>query len=151
MLTLTKKTDYALIALSLLAQRSDRVVSARTIAEDSGVPLSILTNILQALSQSGMIASERGPNGGYRLARLVSEISMHEVVTIIEGPIQFVRCMPTVDNKSANACDLEECCPVRIPAHRIHERLERFLEGVTLAELMEPELESSQVLPVKVG
>ena len=150
MLALTKKTDYALIALSLLAQRRNCVVSARTIAEDSGVPLSILTNILQALSQSGMIASERGPNGGYRLARLASEISIHDVVTIIEGPIQFVRCQTTNGSKPSNPCDLEKSCPVRMPLHRIHERLELFLESVMLSELVEPDLEPSQVVPVHV-
>jgi len=137
MLALTKKTDYALIALSLLARRTGDVVSARTVAEDSGVPLPILMNILKTLNHAGVVASERGPNGGYRLAKSAEAISVHEVVTAIEGPIQFVRCRATNGEQSSNLCDLQECCPVRLPAHRIHERLEEFLEGVSLAELID--------------
>ena len=146
MLALTRKTGYALIALSLLARSTRNVGSARTVAEDSGVPLPILMNILKTLHHAGVVASERGPNGGYRLAKSVEAISVNEVVTAIEGPIQFVRCRATNGEPSSNRCDLQERCPVRLPAHRIHERLEQFLESVSLAELidMKPEPADSQ-------
>jgi DNA-binding transcriptional ArsR family regulator len=60
MLALTKKTDYALIALSHLAKRPETVVSAREIAEACGVPQPILTNILKTLASAGIMVSTRG-------------------------------------------------------------------------------------------
>ena len=68
MLALSRKTDYALMALSVLARRERGVISAREVAADSGAPLSILTNILKNLVRAGIIVSERGAYGGYSLA-----------------------------------------------------------------------------------
>ncbi len=145
MLTLTKKTDYALIALSLLAKLPSGVVSARAIAEKCGVPVAILTNILKTLTHAGVVVSERGANGGYRLGRSPEAISLHEVITAIEGQVQFVRCLKTDDESDGNLCGLEPSCPVRMPAHRIYERLKQFLESTPLSELVETELEQAQV------
>ena len=92
MFALTKKTDYALIALSHLAKSEDSVVSARTLAEISGIPFSILTNIMKELAHASIVKSERGPHGGYTLARPSDTISLHELITTIEGPFQFVQC-----------------------------------------------------------
>ncbi len=136
MLAMTKKTDYALIALSELARRFGAVVSAREIAGQYGVPLALLTNILKGLTRAGIVHSERGAHGGYRLARPAEAINLHELITAIEGPFQFVRCVPSeLDGGHAN-CELEPSCPIRLPAHRIRDRLTRLLEGVTLADLV---------------
>lgn len=136
MLALTKKTDYALIALSDLARQRDVLCSAREIAERYGVPLPLLTNILKNLAKAGIVCSERGASGGYRLARDAMKTNLHELITAIEGPFQFVRCAGEPDEIKVN-CDLEPCCPIRQPAHRIRRRLKELLEEVTLAELVE--------------
>ncbi|MBI4718705.1 MAG: Rrf2 family transcriptional regulator [Planctomycetes bacterium] len=135
MLALTKKTDYALIAIARLAHRNGDVVSAREIAEQSAVPLPILTNILKSLSHGGLVVSERGARGGYSLARPAEEITLDELITAIEGPIHFVRCMFSESEASNGACTLEPSCPVRVPAFRVQERLKEFLQSVTLADL----------------
>ena len=137
MLALTKKTDYALIALSYLAKRVEGVMSARELAKASRVPLPILTNILKTLAHAGMVASERGSAGGYSLARNPESINLHELITAIEGPVHFVQCVSVGPDAQRNACELEPCCSIRQPAHRIHDRLKEFLESVTLAELVE--------------
>ncbi len=138
MLALTKKTDYALIALSELARRPDRLSSSREIAERYHVPLPLLTNILKNLSRAGIVCSERGACGGYRLAKDANLINLHELLTAIEGPFQFVRCSGDAEPVHTN-CELEPSCPIRLPAHRIRSRLRRILEDVTLAELVAPE------------
>lgn len=136
MLALTKKTDYALIALSILASRSDAVMSARALAEESGTPLSILTNILKALTQASIVRSTRGPRGGYELARASESISLHELITAIEGPFQFVQCMADTADDGKPNCELAVSCPIRTPAFKIREHFRRFLESVSLAELV---------------
>ena len=134
MLALTKKTDYALIALSALARRPDGLSSAREIAERYSVPLALLTNVLKNLARAGIVISERGACGGYRLARDAASINLHELITAIEGPFQFVQCVS--EEEEGAGCELESSCPIRTPAHRIRGRLKQLLEEVTLAELV---------------
>lgn len=136
MLALTKKTDYALIALSHLAKSEDSVVSARTLAEASGIPFSILTNIMKELAHASIVKSERGPRGGYTLARPSDAISLHELITTIEGPFQFVQCIFSDSEESKRSCELTASCPIRTPAYKIHQHFRRFLENVSLAEIV---------------
>jgi len=136
-LALTKKTDYALIALCHLAGTSFRVVSAREMAEAHGVPLPILTNILKGLTRAGIVFSERGALGGYRLARPAESINLHELITAIEGPFQFVRCVSGESETGASSCELEQSCPIRSPAHKIRHRLIELLEAVSLSDLLD--------------
>lgn len=137
MLALTKKTDYALIALAHLARQVGGVVSARELGVSSRVPLPILTNILKTLAQAGLVTSERGATGGYALARSASSITLHELIQTIEGPFQLVQCVPSEHEPQREPCELESCCSIRKPAHRIHDRMREFLESVTLAELVD--------------
>ena len=136
MLGLTKKTDYALIAVSHLAKCSEGVVSAREIAEASGVPLPILTNVLKTLTNAGIVASARGAYGGYGLAKPTEAISLHELITVIEGPFQFVRCVLVTAQPDKGPCELAPSCPIRHPAAKLHGRLKAFLENVSLAEVV---------------
>ena len=68
MLAFTRKTDYALIALTHMAKHSEECNSAREIAGLYGIPLPLLMNILKQMAQRGLAQSVRGPRGGYRLA-----------------------------------------------------------------------------------
>jgi Rrf2 family protein len=130
-LALTKKTDYALIALWHLSRLSDGVVSARELAAKSGIGLPILTNILKELAHHGVVTSSRGVNGGYSLTRSIESISLRHVIEVIEGPVQLVRCA----GSNGEGCELESRCPIRLPAHRVHLRLREFLDTVSVEEL----------------
>lgn len=146
MLALTKKTDYALIAVSYLARQFGEVSSAREISQATHVALPILTNILKTLAGAGIVASERGANGGYSLARKPESVSLHELIHAVEGPFQFVQCVGTEGEAHHGLCELEPWCPVRVPAMRVHDRLRSFLQTVTLAELVE---DSAQLVQVR--
>ena len=137
MFALSRKTGYALIALSVLAKRAPQVVSAREIAADSGVSLPVLTNILKSLVHAEIVVSERGACGGYRLAKSPDTVTLHDLIAAIEGPFRFVRCARTKADLSNRPCDLESSCPTRVPAHRIHARLKQFLSSITIAELVD--------------
>lgn len=137
MLALTKKTEYALIALSHLAKRTEPFVSAREIAQTCGVSLPVLTNILKTLTNAGFVESTRGACGGYGLARSMASISLHELITTIEGPFQFVQCVLSGPDANGLACDLEPSCPIRSPAFKIYDRMRAFLDNVTLDELVD--------------
>lgn len=137
MLALTRKTDYALIALVHLARAGAGSISARQIAAHYGVPLPLLMNILKTLAQEGLIRSVRGAKGGYSLALRADQITLDRLIGAIEGPVRFVRCVPPRRPAGRAGCELVDTCPVRSPVQRLHRRLREFLSGLTLADLAE--------------
>lgn len=134
MLALTKRTEYALIALCHLAREGSHVTSARDIAERHNVRLPLLMNVLKSLNQNGLLSSSRGSHGGYKLARAASAISLVDVLTAVEGPARLVSCAGPADAES-RACELLGSCPVRAPILRVHQELEAFLARVTIHSL----------------
>lgn len=136
MLSLTRKTEYALIAVCHLARTGGDVISAREISERYDVRLPLLMNVLKTLNQAGLLRSERGAKGGYRLAVPPPEITLGDVIEAVEGPAKLVRCAPPANvNQSGDCCELVSSCPVRLPLAKIDDRLKTFLRNVTIAEI----------------
>ncbi|HPF38198.1 MAG TPA: Rrf2 family transcriptional regulator [Phycisphaerae bacterium] len=136
MLSLTRKTDYALIALCHMAAQPNRVCTAREIAERHGLPQSLLMNVLKSLSQSDLVESTRGAKGGYRLGKGPTEITLSAIIEAVEGPVKFVQCATHKEGDDPS-CDIMETCPIRRPVQVIQHRLEAFLAGIVLADLAE--------------
>ncbi len=145
MLSLTRKTDYALVALTYLAGRraeGDSPASAKQIAQAFGLPLALLMNILKELVQAKMLSSTRGAHGGYELAGEPGRITLLEVVTAMEGPVRLAQCadgLPIV----GQGCTLSEDCPIQGPIRALHRRLNGFLAEVTLRDLWEDRLDEA--------
>lgn len=135
LLSLTRKSDYALVALTHLARSGDRLSSAREIADNYRIPLPILMNILKTLSRQGVIASVRGARGGYRLSMDPQRITLHLVVQAIEGPVNLFACAHDGAHGAARGCEKTHWCPIASSARSVSTRLESFLKGVTLAEI----------------
>ncbi|MDA8291466.1 MAG: Rrf2 family transcriptional regulator [Actinomycetota bacterium] len=85
------KVDYAIRALVALAASDGRPVAGSSLASDQGLPAKFLEGILTELRRSGMVASQRGADGGYRLARPASSITLADVFRAIDGPLAEVR------------------------------------------------------------
>lgn len=131
MLRLSKKADYALMAMKHLALRSDQgSSSAREIAEQYNIPIELLAKVLQRLVRRGLLASHQGTRGGYQLARTAVEISVADVIHAIDGPVTVTACS-TVDS----SCDQFAKCNVRDPLRRVRERIAAALGECTIAEL----------------
>jgi Rrf2 family protein len=130
-LRLSKKADYALIAMKHLALRADRgSSSAREIAEQYDIPIELMAKVLQRLVKGGLLASHHGTRGGYHLARGPSLISVAEVIEAIEGPVTVTACS-TDDGQ----CEQYAKCNVRDPLWRVRERILTALGECTIAEL----------------
>ena len=139
MLNLTKKTGYALIAMSHLAQLGDgKVACARKIAEKFTVPTSLMMNVLKELSTAGFVESVRGAQGGYKLAKRLDEISLADLVIALEGPIRLSECVAGLLDDVDAPCELMDKCPIADPVHRVQRKLSDFLKNLSLAELIEP-------------
>ncbi len=138
MLCITKKTGYGLVALTRLAKLDDGdKLSARQIAEQYDVPVSLLMNVLKELSSAGVVESTRGAKGGYRLARSPEEISLRDLIVTLEGPIRLAECIKG-QTHSDEACRIMDNCPIADPVHKVNRRISDFLKDVTLSEIVRP-------------
>lgn len=136
MLALTRKTDYALVALVALHEREPISISARDLAQAVSLPLPVLRNVLKRLAQAGLLCSTQGSSGGYRLALPPERISLLNVVEAIEGPIRLARCCSDDVAGEGEACGIETSCRIRTMIRVIHGHLNEYLAAVTLAHLL---------------
>ena len=133
MLTLTKKTEYALIAVCHLAHVGQKVVSARDMARLYGVRLPLLMNILKMLNQRGILRSVRGARGGYALAMGPKSITLSRLIEAVEGPPRLTKCaQPQPED---DPCELSGSCPVRVPLGKVNRLFGGFLKSVTVADV----------------
>jgi Rrf2 family protein len=131
MLRLSKKSDYALIAMKHLATRSDATSSsARAISESYDIPLELLAKVLQRLVRAKLLVSVQGTRGGYRLARQAAMISVADVIQAVDGPVTVTACSTDDHN-----CDQYSKCSVRDPLWKIKNRILDALNTVSVAEM----------------
>jgi Rrf2 family protein len=137
MLCLSKKTEYALVALAYLAEQSDRVASAREIAAAHGLPLPLLMNILKNLQGHGLLLSTRGVKGGYRIHADLNALTLDELIAMVECPGHAV---------AGGDCGcLDEVPTMHLtrllghgPVQALQLRLKKFLKDVRVADLVLP-------------
>jgi FeS assembly SUF system regulator len=132
MLRLSKKADYALIAMKHLARQSAGVqsTSAREIAEQYDIPIELLAKVLQRLVRTGLLVSTQGTRGGYALSRAAKSISVADIIQAIDGPLTVTAC-----STEKNDCEQYSKCSIRDPLWQIRERIVAALMDVTLSEM----------------
>ncbi len=133
MLRVTKLTDYATVVLTVLAARSEQVLSASELAEQAGLEAPTVSKILKPLSQAGLVEGLRGVHGGYRLARAASEITLVEIVEAMEGPLAITEC-----SQDHSQCGIAQTCGVRSNWRLINDVVGDALRRVTLAQMLQP-------------
>jgi len=154
MLKLTKKADYAMIALRHLTTLPGSS-SAKDIADCYGIPLPLLSKVLRTLVHEGLLTSEQGANGGYKLARDPRAISALEVIRAIDGPIILTHCF--TEHAGHVECDQTTLCPVREPLRKVHEGIQRLLSSITVADLAHDDMPVpvvdmvSAIQPTRIG
>ena len=131
MLRLSKKADYALMAMKHLATRQDQAsCSAREISEAYEIPLELLAKVLQRLVRSRLLVSVQGTRGGYRLGRAPTAIAVADVLQAVEGPLTVTACADDDHN-----CDQYSKCSIRDPLWKIRGRIVDVLNTVSVADL----------------
>lgn len=131
MLRLSKKADYALLAMRHLAAHSDRgAMSARELAEAYDIPAELLAKVLQNLVRAKLLDSHQGIRGGYGLARPAPSISVADVMQAIDGPLTVTAC-----SDLDHSCDQYAKCNIRDPLWRIKDRIVSALAATSVADL----------------
>lgn len=135
---LTTKAKYGLKALTRLARRyrDESLVSIAEIAEAERIPLKFLEAILVELKRHGLLQSRRGPAGGYRLAVAPSEITVAQVVRILNGPLALTTCTSVNRYARCEECHDEATCVVRGVMREARDAIAAVLEHQTLEDLV---------------
>jgi FeS assembly SUF system regulator len=132
MLRLSKKADYALMAMKHLAVKADAgaASSAREIAEQYDIPIELMAKVLQRLARRGLLRSQQGTRGGYQLSKSSTAISVADIIQAIDGPVTVTAC-----STSDERCGQFAKCNVRDPLWRIKDRILSALATCSLAEI----------------
>jgi FeS assembly SUF system regulator len=132
MLRLSKLTDYAVVVLVRLS-RDAGVQTSPGIAASTGIPEPTVAKVLKTLSAGGLVASQRGARGGYRLLRPLSVIPIADVIAAVDGPIALTACV----EGSAVECESQDMCPMRGRWDPVNEAIQQALSSITLADMQE--------------
>jgi FeS assembly SUF system regulator len=132
MLRLSKLTDYAVVVLVRLA-REEGVQTSPGIAAAIGIPEPTVAKVLKTLAASGLVASQRGARGGYRLMRPLAAIPVGDVIAAVDGPIALTACV----EGSAVECESQGMCPMRGRWDPVNDAIQQALAGITLADMAE--------------
>lgn len=132
---LSQKAKYALKALCQLAQEPEgQLMMVADIAEREHAPRKFLELILLDLKRHGLVYSQRGKNGGYALARPASEITVGQVIRILDGPIAPLPCASLTGYRSCSDCDDEDTCPVRRVMRRVRDAIAEIVDNTSIAD-----------------
>ena len=153
MLRLSKLTDYAVVVLVRLAQSNvagDTTGTMQTspgIAATTGIPEPTVAKVLKTLAGGGLVASQRGARGGYRLLRPLAAIPIGDVIAAIDGPIALTACV----DGSVGGCESEGLCPVRGRWDPVNAAIQEALGAITLAHMQEAAIPRAFRVPPAAG
>ena len=133
MVKFSKKIEYSLIALRYISGAKDEVITAKEISNKYNIPYELLAKILQKLKKENILTSNQGVNGGYKLSKPLTEISLSELIDKIEGKTAIVECLHT-DNISE--CYISDCCSIKDPINKMQIELENLLKTKMVSDFI---------------
>ena len=129
---MNRKVEYALMALKYMSSKyAGQKSTVREISTAVGSPNELTARVLQKLTQSGILSSEQGSQGGYMIARDLSRVSLHELIEKLTGPTGIVKCLHSMEG-----CDLIGQCNIQSPLGNLNKRLVDFYKSLSLSEIL---------------
>jgi len=134
-LKITKKVEYALMALKFMSSKpKDELTSARELCDEFNTPFDTMAKVLQAMNQAGWLSSIKGIKGGYVLCMDLSMISFMQLNRVIEGQENEDVC-----TKNNGRCELHGTCNIVTPITTLNKHVNSFLDVLTLNQLLTQE------------
>ena len=138
MTTLSRKARYALRALYALANdESGGPVLIADLAEREHIPHKFLELILLELRNAGILRSKKGKGGGYALARPAREVTLGQIIRVVDGPLAPIPCVSERAYVRCEECVSEETCGTRMVMKEVRDAIAKILDGTTLADVCE--------------
>lgn len=130
---LSSRGHYGLQAMVYLARSGlNKPVPINRIATDEHIPEQFLEQIFVDLRKSGLVKSVRGPKGGYHLANKPENISVGDIIRVLEGTSNIIDC---VEDNDGNCCDKTEDCSTKIVWDKVRKSMTIVLDSLNLADL----------------
>lgn len=133
---LSKRSEYGMRALIDLAFIYDQgPIHVEDIADRENMPVKFLQQLLLTLKNAGILHSKKGANGGYYLARVPEEITLGEVIRVLDGPLAPIHCVSEMAYEECNCPVGEEHCGLRMIMGEVREAIAGILDHATLADV----------------
>ncbi|MFZ4622123.1 MAG: RrF2 family transcriptional regulator [Bacteroidota bacterium] len=133
MLKLSKKVEYGLIAIRHIASVNNQISTVKDISERYSVPSDVLAKVMQKLTKGKLITSHQGAMGGYTLSRKADEISVMDVISVIEGTqVGIAQCFA----EEPQNCSIFENCTIKNPLGKIQHNLEHVFNSMKVSEIV---------------
>ena len=129
MLKITKKVEYALIAIKHLSENPKKLSSVADMSSTYGIPREILAKTMQALAKENIVESVKGPQGGYRNKNKTSDISLNKFFEVLEGPTAIMDCY------FESGCNHLSSCNIKTPIKKINDSVRNLFNNITLADI----------------
>jgi Rrf2 family protein len=137
MRTISKRTQYGLKAMQILARRyREGPVMIGSIAREESIPLKFLEAILLDLKSHGLLESKLGRKGGYQLSRPPSSVTVGSIIRMMEGPLAPIPCASETAYRPCAECKDIEGCGTRIIMREVRDAISDVLDRTTLADLL---------------
>jgi Rrf2 family protein len=129
---LNRRVEYSLMALKFLNSKPFDKVTAKEVAEQLHTSFEVVARVLQVLAQKGILISEQGASGGYRLVQNLDQLSLHQLVEHIEGPSSVVKCISEV-----GVCEIQDSCNIVPPMKALNEKVNNFYKTISVLDLIQ--------------
>lgn len=133
MLKLSKMTDYGMVIMATLARAPRSLFTAAELARETRISAPTVAKLLKHLARSGLVASERGAHGGYRLAQAPESVDVAQIIAALEGPVGLTECTVT-----RGSCSIENNCGLRGNWQVINRAVNNALADISLAQIAAP-------------
>jgi Rrf2 family protein len=135
---LSSKAKYAIKATMFLARRTQAgQIQASEIAEGEQIPRKFLELILAELRNAGILQSKKGKGGGYILGRPANDLTLGEIIRVIDGPLAPIPCVSKLSYRRCEDCEDEVTCGVRLVMQQVRDATASILDGMTVADLLD--------------
>lgn len=133
MLRISKKVEYALMALKFISNSDHKLVTAREISDNNNIPYDLLSKILQKLKNENILASNQGTNGGYFMTKNPDEIPLFNLMSAIDGDPAIAECLHETIGKD---CCLVDTCSIKSPVMKLQQEVEELLKRKTISDFV---------------
>ncbi len=133
MVRISRLTDYAIVLLVRMGAEPGRLQRAGELSASTRLPLPTVAKLLRILARKGLLRSQRGVHGGYRLAKKPEELGLGQVIALLEGPVRLTVCS---HEGQRPRCQHQLLCPVQGPWQQINRAFVSTLENITLADMV---------------
>jgi len=127
---ISTKGRYALRIMVEFAEHNGEVLSLKSVAEAQNISLKYLEQIVQMLVKADLLLSFRGTNGGYKLAKQPSEITVAAILKATEGDLTIVTCLNEKPCANSSHCRARKCW------NKLNQLINGYLDNLSLAELL---------------